>query len=336
MTRRTRKKKALAGLLILTLLTSFLGGCGGDNSAENQEEAEKMKAALSAAEAVVISDTPDAPMHDLLMPEASGISVQENTMAVVDYSNAADGYVMVRFTAETERKLKVRIAGPTTVDSSYQYNLKQGEWEVFPLSDGNGTYTVKVYEHTGEGNKYATVLSADINVTLTDEFAPFLRPNQYVNYAEAQKTVAAASALAEGISDPLEKVKRVYEFVITWMTYDTEKAETVQSGYLPVLDRVLEEKKGICFDYAALMTAMLRSQGVPCKLVVGYVGAQEPAFHAWISVWVDGQGWIKDAIYFDGTSWQRMDPTFAASAGSNKNIMQFIGDGTNYLATNLY
>ena len=53
------------------------------------------------------------------------------------------------------------------------------------------------------------------------------------------------------------------------ITYDTELAETVKSGYLPVLDKVLESKKGICFDYAALMTGMLRSQSVPCKLVVG-------------------------------------------------------------------
>ena len=28
----------------------------------------------------------------------------------------------------------------------------------------------------------------------------------------------------------------------------------------------MEIKKGICFDYAALMTGMLRSQGIPCKL----------------------------------------------------------------------
>lgn len=56
------------------------------------------------------------------------------------------------------------------------------------------------------------------------------------------------------------------------LTYDKKKAQTVQSGYLPNVDQVLASKTGICFDYAALMTAMLRSQGIPTKLVVGYTG----------------------------------------------------------------
>lgn len=102
----------------------------------------------------------------------------------------------------------------------------------------------------------------------------------------------------------------VYDFVIQNITYDKQLAATVQSGYLPVLDSVLEKKTGICFDYAALMTGMLRSQGVPCKLVVGYAGT---AYHAWISVWSEKDGWIDGVVYFDGTSWQRMDPTFAAN-----------------------
>ena len=96
---------------------------------------------------------------------------------------------------------------------------------------------------------------------------------------------------------------------------------------------LLKKKKGICFDYAALMTGMLRSQGVPCKLVVGYAGT---AYHAWISVWVDGKGWIDNVIYFDGTQWKRMDPTFASGGNKSKSIMKYIGDGKNYTAKYFY
>ena len=52
---------------------------------------------------------------------------------------------------------------------------------------------------------------------------------------------------------------------------------------------LLAQKKGICFDYAALMTAMLRSQDIPTKLVVGYTGN---LYHAWINVYLEGQGWV--------------------------------------------
>ena len=113
-------------------------------------------------------------------------------------------------------------------------------------------------------------------------------------------------------------------------------AATVQSGYLPVLDEVLAKGKGICFDYAALMTAMLRSQGVPCKLVTGYVGTSKPAYHAWISVWSQETGWVDGAIYFDGAVWQRMDPTFASSGSGSEEIVQYIGDGKNYSVKYFY
>ena len=128
-------------------------------------------------------------------------------------------------------------------------------------------------------------------------------------------------------------MEKVYNFVVGNLTYDKEKAATVQSGYLPVLDTVLAEKKGICFDYAALMAGMLRSQGVPCKLVVGYAGT---AYHAWISVWSEATGWVDGAIFFDGTTWQRMDPTFASTGRQSQAIMQYIGDGTNYTVKYLY
>ncbi len=184
-----------------------------------------------------------------------------------------------------------------------------------------------------QGSKYAVLVSASFKVTLKDEFAPFIRPNQYVDYSDATNTVKKAEELAGKETDPLKKVEKVYDFVVKNLTYDTQKASTVKSGYLPVLDNVLSAKKGICFDYASLMTGMLRSQGVPCKLVVGYAGK---AYHAWISVWTEETGWVDGAIYFDGSTWQRMDPTFASSSKSSAAIMKYIGDGSNYTTKYLY
>lgn len=67
------------------------------------------------------------------------------------------------------------------------------------------------------------------------------------------------------------------------------------------------------------MTAMLRSQGIPTKLEIGYSGE---AYHAWISTWIDEIGWVDNVIEFDGTSWTLMDPTLAAnnSAKAVKNM----------------
>ena len=255
--------------------------------------------------------------------------MKQSKKATIDYSNTKDGYVMVQFTDTTTKKLKVQVAGPTT---TYTYDLPASGWTTYPLSDGNGDYKVTVLENTS-GNKYAVLLSVSFKVTLADEFAPFIRPNQYVDYGGAAKTVEKAEELAGKLEDPLKKVEEIYKFVVNTLTYDKEKAATVKSGYLPVLDDVMEAKKGICFDYAALMTGMLRSQGVPCKLVVGYAGT---AYHAWISVWTKETGWVDGVIYFDGTAWQRMDPTFASSGKGSEAIMKYIGDGKNYTTKYLY
>lgn len=280
-------------------------------------------------EAVALTEAPPA-VSTLLLPVASGTLVKKSAKAEIDYSNTADGYVMVRSTGVSAKRIKAQVKGPTT---TYTYNIPAGtSWMTFPLSDGNGSYQVTVYENI-TGTKYAALVSQSVAVTLTDEFAPFLRPNQYVDYANAVNTVAKAAELTAGVTDTLEKVKVVYDFVVKNFTYDRQFAATVQSGYLPVLDTVLAQKKGICFDYAGVMTGMLRSQNVPCKLVVGYAGT---AYHAWISVWSEETGWVEGAVFFDGVSWQRMDPTFASTGKESSTVLQYIGDGKNYTSKYLY
>ena len=271
----------------------------------------------------------DAAIPNITSPVASGVLVKSNSLAAIDYSNTKDGYIMVNYTAATEQRLKVQVKGPVTV---YTYNLTPQQWAAFPLSDENGSYQITVYRNVS-GTKYAAVLSLTIDVTMEDEFSPFLRSNQYVNFDAAPNTVAKAAALAGHIGDPLKKVEAIYNFVVQGMTYDKELATNVQSGYLPNLDSVLSKMTGICFDYAALMTGMLRSQGVPTKLVVGYAGS---VYHAWINVWSAEEGWIDGVIFFDGTSWKRMDPTFASSGNSSSDIMDYIGNGANYVAKYFY
>ena len=315
-------------VLALALAAMMLSGCAQNTAGD----AVQAMAAASAAdqsgdasssevtledEMVALAAGPGA-IDPSLTTSAPGTLAKKNDKAVVDYSNTKDGYVMVQYTAQTDKRLKAQVKGPTT---TYTYNLTAG-----------GSYQVTVYQNT-EGSKYAAVVSATFNATMTDEFAPFTHPNQYVNYAEAPNTVAKAAELTKGVTDPLKKVELVYNYVVKNITYDKELAASVKSGYLPVLDTVLAKKTGICFDYAALMTGMLRSQGVPCKLVVGYAGT---AYHAWISVWTKENGWIDGAIYFDGSTWQRMDPTFASSGKQSASIMAYIGDGSHYSAKYFY
>ncbi len=346
----------LRKLFCIAILALFLSACGQPVPGETEPTATVYEnpTGSSAAETVAPTTQPQetqptvttvdpeaikqeaetmeqAPPAVAALPsvEAPGILVKAGGGAVIDYSNASLGYVMVRYEDQIQQRLKVQVKGPHT---TYTYNLQVQQWTAFPLSDENGSYQVVVYQNV-TGSKYATVLSLHLQVTLEDEFAPFLHGNQYVNYDDAPNTVAKAAELTAKIAHPLEKVAAIYDYVISTLTYDEELAATVKSGYLPNLDAVLEKKSGICFDYAALMTGMLRSQGIPAKLVVGYAGQ---SYHAWISVWTQETGWVDGVIYFDGTNWQRMDPTFASSAGASEEIMNYIGNGENYRAKYFY
>lgn len=323
-------------LLLISFCLVSLSACGGvAGEVEKTSATLAEKAFIEPSNVEVLIEEEAVPLAGVpavaaTMPQASGLTVRKNEKAIIDYSNCSDGYVMVKYAATTKQKLKAQVKGPSGV--TYTYNITPGNFETLPLSDGNGDYKVTVFENVS-GTSYATVVSASLSVSLKNEYAPFLLPNQYVNYTPQSKVVAEAAKVTAEAGTTLEKVRAVYEYVVTNFTYDTQKAKTVQSGYLPVLDTVIASKKGICFDYAAVMAAMLRSQGIPAKLVVGY---SKDVYHAWINVYTPESGWIDGVIFFDGKHWKLMDPTFASSAKKSKEIMEYIGNGANYTAKYLY
>ncbi|MDR0446517.1 MAG: transglutaminase domain-containing protein [Oscillospiraceae bacterium] len=285
---------------------------------------KKIAAAVLCALAIVAAMSPGA--------IAAETEIRGNDKASVDITNAADGYIRITHKDDPKAKLKVIIVTPKK--TQYTYNLKAGaEGEVFPLTEGNGTYAVGVYKNTS-GTKYSVVYKTDIDVKLRDEFAPFKAPNQYINYTDKSKTVEKAKELVKEKKTDLDKVTAVYDYVIKFK-YDKDKAANVQSGYLPNVDEIIaaDPQKGICFDYAAVMTAMLRSQGIPSQLVVGYAGE---TYHAWINVYTKETGWIEGYIQFDGKTWKRMDPTFDSTGKSGEAARAFIGDGKNYAAKYYY
>lgn len=244
-------KKLICLLLTAAALLPLLSGCAAE-TALGPEELDKCGGPAVALGALTDDMVPLAALAPLAAanssfePTAPGTATKENSSAVIDYSNAKDGYVMVKWTGGGTPKLKVLIKGPNAgkgVYDSYQYNLRtDGKYDVLPLSDGSGKYSVGVYKNTS-GTQYATVLTASLDVKLTDEFAPFLRPSQYVNYTAQSEAVKKAAEICKDAKDNLEKVEKVYTFVVTNVSYDKAKASSVKSGYLPDVDETLKTKK---------------------------------------------------------------------------------------------
>lgn len=304
-------------------------GSTGTESAEQETLAQE-----EVRELVTIDDEP-VPLYakpsgsNVRVPTASGTVTYGNGRATIDASNISQGYVMIKYTGGKER-IKVQI---TKGGTTYTYDLNARDaYEVFPFSEGSGSYSVKVFENVS-GNQYAQICSQNLSVNLSDQFSPFLYPNQYVNFSEGSAAVKTGAELAASAADDIGVVTNVFNYVTKTLTYDTAKAQSVQSGYLPDVDAVLAAKKGICFDYAALMTAMLRSQNIPTKLVVGYTGS---LYHAWVDVYIESVGWVDNVIYFDGNKWSLMDPTFISTGGNSEEIRKYVGNASNYQAKYSY
>ena len=95
--------------------------------------------------------------------------------------------------------------------------------------------------------------------------------------------------------------------------------------YEPSPDETMRIGKGICLDYASLAASMLRSQGIPTKLIFGYV-APNDTYHAWNMFYTEDTGWVSVEFKINENNWNRLDLTFSAN-GSDST---FIGNGTNY------
>lgn len=231
--------------------------------------------------------------------------------AVIDYSNTASGYVMVKYSGAYSN-IRVQVTGPNGVTSPPYAIFTRNTWEALPLTSGNGSYTIAVYGNNG-GTSYFPIVQQAISVSLNYSTVAFIRPNVICNYNSSTSCVQYAAQLTRGCDTDIAKIEAIYKYVVNNFSYDHAKASSVSSSaYIPNLNSIWSSKKGICYDYASTMAAMLRTQGIPTKVVVGHVSGQ---YHSWISTYVKGSGWIDGIIQFNGNTWKLMDPTFASTGG---------------------
>lgn len=268
-----------------------------------------------------------------LLPIGIGAAAgtDQGPSSIIDASEADNGRIKAAFTGTTDKNIKVSVEKN---GQTYNYDLNNwGGYEYYPLQMGDGTYKVKVLENSS-GSKYIVLQTFEFNVKLNSEYSPYLCPSQIVYYTDGSETVRTASSLAsQGVTD-LEKLAVIYDYVVENIQYDYAKAQSVSSGsisgYVPSPDEIMQTKMGICFDYTAVMGAMLRSQNIPTRLVMGYV-APQGVYHAWNEVHIKDIGWVKVGLYdFDGANWKLMDPTFDSTSNGSAAGRDIISNASNY------
>ena len=216
-----------------------------------------------------------------------------------DETNLTSGIIGVSYNQQTELKLKVKIVKVDTQEKRY-YDLEPGRMERFPLPLGDGAYQISVLKQY-DASSYIRTASKDVTLELSDERNLYLASIQNIEWNQEMASIQLAQTLTAEATTDREKLQIIYGYITKNFSYDYDKAANMKSWYRTDVDLTLADKKGVCYDYSALMAAMLRSVGVPTKLVKGYT-TRMAGYHAWNQVYLEGSGWVNvdstvDAFY---------------------------------------
>lgn len=238
----------------------------------------------------------------------------------LDTSNVSQGVIGIHYNAPQDKRTKLMISKDA---SSYTYNLYSSEPnETFPLQLGSGTYKISILENT-TGNKYKYVYSESLEASISDPTAVYLSSVQNVKWEKDDRAIQKAKQLTQNASTDKEKVAAIYTYIVSNVKYDYALAANVSKDYIPDIDKTLAVKKGICYDYASLFAAMLRSVDVPTKLVMGQ-SSYVSEYHAWNEVLLNGQ-------------WVTVDTTVDAGLGKAKqSAVSFVKSASKYTAAKYY
>lgn len=178
-------------------------------------------------------------------------------------------------------------------NNKYYYSLKN-QTEYLPIQFGKGTYEVKLLRNI-EGNRYSVLNKVYLNINEEPENV-YLSSSQPVIWEGNEELLALAKEIVVDKTTDEEKVKAAYDYIVKNIKYDKVKIKNLPDDYVPDLSTIMSEKKGICYDYSALFAAILRSEGIPCKLVKGYKNDLKN-YHAWNEVYLDGKWQVVDTTY---------------------------------------
>jgi len=124
----------------------------------------------------------------------------------------------------------------------------------------------------------------------------FVFGSPYVSADHAELLEFARPSFSAG-RPLLDAVADLTERIFGGLTYDPDATETST----PLTD-VIQERRGVCQDFAHFQIGCLRSMGLPARYVSGYLSTLPPpgksrlvgsdASHAWISTYLPSVGWV--------------------------------------------
>ncbi len=283
MKKRSKQFKILAvAILCATLfITTACSAAGGGNLVTIQDKVPLAGQSAAATAAETFNNG----------GSVSTAPLQNGTVTI--NANLADkGIVGIQADVDGNQKLKVKVS---LNNQSVYYDIVSGQMIKVPMQLGNGQYTIELFQNIS-GSEYQKLYGENIDVSIANANEVYLLSNQIVNFEDSKQISSLDAGMLQNKNSGADKLRAVYDYVVETISYDYNKMSQIDSTYIPNVDQVIEQKTGICYDYAAVMASLLREAGIPAKLVMGY-RSDSPDYHAWNEVLLDGKWITVDATW---------------------------------------
>lgn len=154
-------------------------------------------------------------------------------------------------------------------------------------------------------------------INLDHDVLPFLMPSRH---CESDKLTEFALATFGNLPNDYSKAKAINDWIFTNIKYTTASTNASTSA-----TDTLQNKSGVCKDFAHLGIALCRALDIPARYFTGYAAALNPPdFHACFEVYINGN-WI----IFDPTNLANTEAIVKIANGKDASevpVLSFFGE----------
>ncbi|MHB8393566.1 MAG: transglutaminase family protein [Candidatus Dormibacteria bacterium] len=128
------------------------------------------------------------------------------------------------------------------------------------------------------------------------------------NFEDVNQIAADAVAMSGGATDPYQMALNIQDALRSQEFYTLDPPPT-PAGLWPIVYFLNDSHRGYCQYFASAMGAMLRTLGIPSRLVSGFGPGEEGRLPngQWLITEADAHTWVQ--VYFPTYGWVNFEPT---------------------------
>ena len=218
--------------------------------------------------------------------------------------------IPLNMSSNTELTVDVAIPGNDSFQRAWNVTSDPDPDKVFADSFGNRRYRYLISTH--QPNFVNITVTYDVLVLFSSLiFSPddvgalneiprdiaesYTKPSPYIE-SDQPWIIGNATLLVKDVTSVYDRFVSLFNFVSnsTLFPYNISVAEIIGDSSKHIRGALwcLSNRQGVCFDFACLLTALLRSKGIPARVASGATLSSSPGFHAWTEVYLPRIGWV--------------------------------------------